>query len=224
MRVVDAILTVLDFEGTGVVKGYPNEPWQVGMVTMKQGTVCGEETWESLLRVGERPFNAHAPGNHAQRRGEIAAAPTLQDLWPSLAPRLLDRPLVAHNVATERGFLQQTAPLHRFAVWIDTLQVARYAYPDAPSHKLEDLLRQLDLEHRVHTLCPGRRAHDALFDAVGCAVLLEHFLSLPGWQDVTAAALAGVKATVYHQRLLEQTLSPRHDPRAISADDDEPDD
>jgi len=33
----------------------------------------------------------------------------------------------------------------------------------------------------VQSLAPGRSPHDALYDAIGCAALLEHLFTLPGW-------------------------------------------
>jgi DNA polymerase III epsilon subunit-like protein len=196
----EAIITAIDFESTGCVEGYANEPWQIGMCELREGAV-GEQQFESLLRVGDRPFNPHAPGTHHLMRAEIAVAPTLRQLWPEIHPWWVGRPLVAHNIATERGFMEPMAPLHRLGPWIDTLKVSRLAYPDLESHKLEDLLELLRLADRVAALCPGRDAHDALYDAVGCAVLLEHFVTLPGWEAVTIADLAAASPTAYHQRL-----------------------
>jgi DNA polymerase III epsilon subunit-like protein len=46
------------------------------------------------------------------------------------------------------------------------------------------------LKERVDTFCPGREPHDSLYDAVACAVLLEHYLSLPGWERMTVEALS----------------------------------
>jgi DNA polymerase III epsilon subunit-like protein len=57
---------------------------------------------------------------------------------------------------------------------------------------LDEAVEALGLAARVRALCPGREAHDALYDAFACAVLLEHFLGLPGWERVTVEALAGV--------------------------------
>ena len=53
----DVEIVVVDFEGTGVVEGYPDEPWQVGMVRVRGGRVVVGEQFESLLRVGDRPFS-----------------------------------------------------------------------------------------------------------------------------------------------------------------------
>lgn len=82
------------------------------------------------------------------------------------------------------------APMHRLGPWIDTLALTRYAYPSLKSKALDDVLAALGLTARAQSLCPGLAPHDALYDAVACALLLEHFLNLPGWQDVTLQALA----------------------------------
>lgn len=186
-----ACFAVVDFETTGAVAGYPVEPWQLGIVRVREGRVCADEAFGSLLRVGDRPFNSRAPGRHAQLRQELAAAPTPGELWPELALWVTGVPLVAHNAGTERTMLNKLAPLHRLGPWIDTLTVVRRAYPELASKALEDVVTSLGLTERVQALCPGRAAHDALYDAFACAVVLEHFLKLPGWERVTVEALAG---------------------------------
>ncbi len=183
MLIRETTLTVLDFETTGSVPGFDTEPWQVGMVVLKNGRVDQDHIFECKVRVDiNRPFNAYAPGKHHKLREEIAAADEVFKVWKKLEGWVTGRPLVAHNVATEKKFLRQMAPMHRFGPWIDTLVLARQAWPKAPSHKLEDLIAGLKLETRVRELCPRGEAHDALYDAVACAVLLEYLLTLPGWE------------------------------------------
>ncbi len=186
-----ACFAVVDFETTGSVAGYPVEPWQIGVVRVRGGKVCADESFESLLRVGDRPFNPRAPGRHAQLRESLSVATTPGELWPELALWVTDVPLVAHNVGTERSVLTRLAPLHRMGPWIDTLKLVRNAYPERASKALEDVTKTLGLEARVRSLCPGRGAHDALYDAFACAAVLEYLLGLPGWERVTVEALAG---------------------------------
>ena len=183
-----AQFAVIDFETTGTVSGYPVEPWQVGIVRVANGQVC-EGGFESLLRVGERPFNHRAPGRHAQLRAQLAVAPTTDELLPVFSDWLNGVPLVAHNVGTERAMLAKITPLHRFGPWVDTLALARHAYPQLASKSLEDVTVALGLVPHVQALCPEREPHDALYDATACAILLTHFLSLPGWEYVTVEAL-----------------------------------
>lgn len=159
------------------------------MVQIVRGGIDMRNTFQSLLRVGDRPFNPKAPGNHHRLREQIAVAPTLQELWPRLKPWWTKHPLLAHNVGVEKNIVRKAAPLHQTGPWIDTLKLARHAYPDLPSHALHDLLESFELTSRVHSLCPGLEAHDAFYDAVGCAALFEYFLRLPSWKDCTLAAL-----------------------------------
>lgn len=181
----------IDFETTGLVPGYRNEPWQIGLAPICNGEV-GVGLSDSLLNVGDRPFNKFAPGRHAQLRGKIAVAPTLNELWPRLWPRLVGTFLVAHNVGTERTMLASSAPLHVFGPWIDTLSLARAAWPGLGSYALEDLCALFRLDAAVSSRCPGRAPHDALYDAVACALLLLHLLKQPGWETLSAEELAEI--------------------------------
>lgn len=191
-RAREVSITVLDFETTGAVRGWPVEPWQIGLVQLRQGVVALDARREQLLQVAaDRPFNPRAPGRHARLRHELSQAPDLPTLWPELEPWLVGVPLAAHNIGTERSVLERAAPLHRFGPWIDTLRLTRRAYPQLASAALEDVVAALQLQARLDALVPGRAAHDAFYDAVACALLLEHFLALPGWGDVTVQALAG---------------------------------
>ncbi len=186
MQIRETTLTVLDFETTGSVPGFDTEPWQIGAVRLVNGRVDPEQTFESLIRVdANRPFSAYAPGTHHKLRDEIAVAPEGSKVWKTLEDWVTDCPLVAHNVSVEKKFLRKMAPMHRLGPWVDTLALARKAWPAAPSHKLEELIGGLGLRPRVRELCPDRDAHDALYDAVACAVLLEQIFMLPGWDGLT---------------------------------------
>lgn len=199
MRAKEATITAVDFESTGSVDGFADEPWQIGMVFLEKGVVVPESRFESLLCIGHRPFNPYAPGNHRQRREEIAKAPSMREIWPQIQPWLVGRPVVAHNIGTERRFITHAAPMHKIGPWIDSLKLARFAYPRLSSYALEDLLDVLGLVGRVEELCAGLAPHDALYDAAACGVLLEYFLGLPGWEDVSIEGLAGVTPTAYYR-------------------------
>ncbi|VGO21015.1 3'-5' exonuclease [Pontiella sulfatireligans] len=193
MAIFHAEITVLDYESTGSLRGFANEPWQIGMVSLKNGKVDPVSMFESLLRVDvNRPFNPHAPGRHSMLRDQIAVAPTPEELWMQVRSRLTGYPLCAHNVATEKKFTRLMAPMHKFGQWIDTLRIARKVWPGCPSYALEDLVVLLDLKLRVDDLCPGKEAHDALYDAVASAMLLEHLFEQPGWGNVTVGELASM--------------------------------
>lgn len=190
MKASAAILTVLDFESTGAVRGHADEPWQAAFVEMQAGRVTGRYH-EGWLRVAAgHPFNPYAPGRHAEIRQVLAAAPLMSDLWPVWRSWLEHHPLAAHNIGTERKFLRRAAPLHHLGPWIDTLKLARHARPGLPGYTLSEVCAAMDLIPRVREFCPGRDWHDALFDAFASALILEHCLALPGWEHVTIEALS----------------------------------
>jgi len=200
----EAEITVIDFETTGVVDAFSSEPWQIGMVRLVAGKVDEARRFESLLKVGNRPFNPKAPGNHHKLRNEIAGAPTMGELWPELQGWWIGGPLAAHNIAVEKNIVCAAAPMHRPGPWVDTLKLARVAYPQLDSHALGDLLERLNLMGQVRDSCPDREPHDALFDALGCAFLLQHLLGLEGWEGVTVAQLEAVQPEAYHRVLKER--------------------
>ncbi len=161
-----ARFVAIDFETTGSVKGWPNEPWQVGFVEIgSDGPVAGSQREHLLKTAPERPFSPRAPGRWAQLRGELAAAPAFMDVWPELASSLVGVPLVAHNASTERTILEKRAPLTRFGPWVDTLRIVRRFWPLMESFALGDVVRTFGLQAQVDALCPGRTWHDALYDA-----------------------------------------------------------
>lgn len=165
----------LDFETTGSVRGWPNEPWQLGVVAIEDGKPVPGTQWETLFNVAaDRPFSRRAPGRWAEMRQTLACAPTVMDVWPQLSSLLEGVPLVAHNASTERTILEKHAPLTPFGPWLDTLRIVRRFWPTLKSYALGDLMRTFGLNAQVDALCPGRTWHDALYDACAGAVLFSH--------------------------------------------------
>ena len=138
----------IDFETTGYENGEKNEPWQLGLALVRDGTVVETREW----------FFGTALTPDAQ---------PIFDQWDDFAPHLIGRRLVAHNIATERTILTRLAPLTKWGPWVDTLKLARARYPKLPSYALGDLCAMFGCVPDI----PGRTWHDALFDAVACANL-----------------------------------------------------
>lgn len=180
----------IDFETTGHVKGYKAEPWQIGVISIENMVVQPDSMFESLIRVGERPFSIYAPGRYEELRDEIRCAPSMDELWPRVNSILGNADIIlAHNTPTERKILGEYYPFLKTPMWVDTLTLARSIYPDAVDFSLSVLLKGLKLYDDVRCICPGREEHDALFDAVGCAVLFVHFMHLPGWTEISLEKL-----------------------------------
>ncbi len=179
-------LVALDFESTGSVPGHADDPWQLGLVAFDLRGPRPPLLRDHLLHIpAGRPFNPYAPGRHAQLRPQLDAAPAFHDLWPGLAPLLArGQVLVAHNASTERRFLARLAPLTPFPAWIDTLVLARAAFPALPSHALADVASAAGLLPSLDALLPGRTWHDALYDALAAALFLRWLAAQPAWASL----------------------------------------
>ena len=192
-------LTVIDFETTGAVEGYESQPWQIGMIRFREGKVVWDETVDEFFEVGDRPFNPRAPGRHHELRDVLKSSPTLASRWEAYQSWWYGRPLVAHNISTEKTIVQKAAPLHSSGPWIDTLSLARSAFPSLESHKLEDVCAALALDTELKIRYPDKRAHDALYDAAASALFLEYLLAQPGWADMTLEQLVAIKPDAYYK-------------------------
>lgn len=176
----------IDFESAGAARGQTDVPVQVGVGSWRPGADV-EDLFVSYLR-SDRPVTWSARKVHGIRDADLVGAPRLQELWPTLKRQLGGAVVVAHGKGTEKRFLR-AFPGHGFGPWIDTLLLARAAWPDEPSHALSDLCDRAGLGATVKSLAPDRRWHDALFDAVASLVLLRHLVDALGLADQPLAVL-----------------------------------
>jgi len=169
--IATARFAAIDFESAGAARGQTDVPVQVGLATWSPESGF-EETFVSFLRTS-RPITWAARKVHGITPSDLEGAPALVSLWPEIRDRLEGAVVVAHGKGTERRFLR-AFPGHPFSTWVDTLWIARAAWPDLPSHSLGDLCRHFGLTSKIDALVPRRRWHDALYDAAASLVLLEH--------------------------------------------------
>jgi DNA polymerase III epsilon subunit-like protein len=178
-------ITVLDFETTGPVADYPDEPWQIGLIVLEKGKVNPEKNLNRFLYVGDRPINPYVPGRHARIRHVLKRSPRLVELWHDIRPFIDGQILAAHNTGTEKKILGNVFPAHSDGIWIDTLNMSRQVWPQLEKYNLEYLLDRLNLTDTVKNIDPGGHPHDAYYDAVGSAFILEMILRQPGWDRMT---------------------------------------
>jgi len=139
------------------------------------------DTFVSYLHTQEA-ITWSAQNIHGIRVKDLADAPELRSLWPTLKTMLQHKVVVAHGKGTEKKFLR-TFPGHGFGPWIDTLLLARATWPQWHDHSLSALCHALELTPRIQQHCPNRQWHDALFDAVASIFLFEKILDLTqAWQ------------------------------------------
>lgn len=176
------VFTAIDFESAGVAKGGTDTPVQIGMAVMRGLELDPDGAFVSYLAT-DRPVTWQASQVHGITTADLAGAPSLASLWPRVRDTLGGgRVVVAHGAGTEKRFLR-VFPLHGFGPWVDTLVLARRFWPGVPDYSLETLIRSAGLREELEAACPGRRYHDALYDAVASLLILRHLLVHAGLAD-----------------------------------------
>jgi DNA polymerase-3 subunit epsilon len=150
---------------------------QVGIVGFRDGRELF--AWETLLDPCDdfHPMNTRIHGIAAHH---VAGQPTFAQVHGEIDRHLSGAVTVAHSMF-DKGALAAACRMHSCAeietVWLDSVRVAKRAWPDLPNHKLGGLARFLGVAHRHH---------DALSDAraAGWVIVraIEHTgLSLADW-------------------------------------------
>ena len=129
---------------------------QIGIV----GFADGREVfaYETLVNPQDAfsPFNIRLHGIGPDR---VAGLPTFSHLYETLRGHLAGRVAVAHS-NFDHGALSAACRLAGLPMirsrWLDSVKVARHAWPDLPTHRLSAMASHLALEHKHH---------DALSDA-----------------------------------------------------------
>ena len=158
-------IAVIDFETTGMVPAQGARATEVAIVLLEGSQVV--DRFASLMRTGAwiPPFIEELTGIS---NAMVAAAPPAEAVMREAARFVGDAPMVAHNAAFDSKFWQselQHAGLQATQPFACTVLLSRRVYPDAPSHKLGNLIDHLGLPRTG-------RAHRALADAEMAAALL----------------------------------------------------
>lgn len=180
-----AHFAAIDFESAGVSKGDTDTPIQIGIAVMPGLDVSALDSFVSYLHT-DRPVTWQASQVHGISKADLAGAPTLPSLWPEVKARLGGRLVVAHGAGTEKRFLR-AYPMHGFGPWVDTLQLARRFWPGVRDYSLETLIASGNLQTELDGVCPGRRFHDALYDAAASLLVLRHIVVHAGLTDLPMA-------------------------------------
>ncbi len=150
---------------------------QIGIVGFRAGTVAFE--YETLVDPLDR-FTSFNIGIHGITSDHVVGAPTFGAIHAAVDEYLGGRITVAHSYF-DKGALCAACRVHDRPViettWLDSVRVAKRAWPDLPSHRLNVLSRFLGLRHRHH---------DALSDARAAGMVIvraiEHTgIDLAGW-------------------------------------------
>ncbi len=196
LRIRDCRFTAIDFESAGAARGMTDSPVQIGLASWS--IIGGHEGAFVSYLATDQPVQWSARKIHGIGPEDLVNAPSLLSLWPELKSRLTGAVVIAHGKGTEKRFLR-TFPGHGFGPWIDTLLLARAAWPELKEHSLGALCRHWELTEKVRVIVPGKSWHDALFDAVASLVLFEHLLISHALADEDVACFISPDTSVWHR-------------------------
>ena len=188
--------TAIDFESAGAARGKTDTPVQVGLASWSADS-GHDSAFVSYLRT-DQPIQWAARKVHGIGPEHLADAPALLMLWPELKKRLAGAVVVAHGKGTEKRFLR-AFPGHGFGPWIDTLLLARAAWPDLPDHSLGRLCDTHGLTNAIRSLVPEKSWHDALFDAVASLALLAFLIESHALAESSMESLLCPDTSAWHK-------------------------
>lgn len=195
LRIGQTRFAAIDFESAGTAPGRAEEPVQIAIVHLAGAVISGGLC--SYLQA-EHGVTWAARKVHGITENMLRGAPRLLELWPQIKAHLEGCWIVAHGAATEKRFLR-AFPFHSFGPWVDTLRLARAAYPGLSDHSLGEVIKALGLESEAEIQTDGFRWHDARCDAVASLVLLRHLISTCRLEEVEPEALRTPGLSDYFQ-------------------------
>ena len=135
---------VLDVETTGLSAG-TDKIIEIAVVLYENGDEVNE--LDTLINPG-----IEIPQRITQLTGisdaDVADAPNLAEVMPAVKEMIDDVPVIAHNAGFDMKFLAAAfdeLDMKADIEYIDTLAMARKAYPGMPNHKLDTLIKELNL-------------------------------------------------------------------------------
>lgn len=156
---------VVDLETTGTQREDNNHIIQFGCAIIKNMEVV--KTYSFMINPHREIPLAIQNLTHIHN-SDVANQKDFSYYAPKIVEILKDTVFVAHNVNFDLPFLNYELVQHGYEALtnraIDTVELAKIAFPTSPSYKLTDLTNQLKIEH----LNP----HKADSDAYGTAILL----------------------------------------------------
>lgn len=131
---------------------------QVGIVGFKGGREIFE--YETLIDPRDE-FNVFNTRIHGIAEHHVIGKPTFADVHGVVHGHLSGRTTVAHSYF-DKGALAAACRVHDRAMiettWLDSVRVAKRAWPDLENHRLGVLARYLGIEHKHHDALSDARA------------------------------------------------------------------
>lgn len=138
---------VFDFETSGMSPDQGDRAIEIGAVRLVGDRIV--DRFQSLMNPG-RFINSFIEDLTGISNAMVQEAPPAGEVMCQFFHFIGDSPLVAHNAAFDRRFLDAELALIGLRRWQElacSLLVARRLYPEAPNHKLQTLVHYHNLPH-----------------------------------------------------------------------------
>ncbi len=205
---------VLDTETTGFDPRTGDRLVEVGCIEIHDLLPTGR-TFHRFVNP-ERLIPAGAMAVHGITDEQVRHAPKFKDIVRDLMEFIGDAPVIAHNAAFDRSFIDHECglcshPLLHADRWIDTLKLAQSRFPGMPN-SLDALCKRYKIS------LVDRTMHGALIDA---RLLAEVYLELRGGKErsLDLSSAKAVAAAVAADRA--QGYAPRERPLPARSTDEE---
>lgn len=159
----DETYIVFDVETTGLSAVY-NKIIELAAVKIRQGEVI--DRFSEFVNPHE-PISDLITNLTGITDDMVKDAPDIEPVLHKFLDFIGDHTLVAHNASFDMGFLHVNYKKLNVAInnpVIDTLELARFLYPDMKNHRLNTLCKKFDIELLNH--------HRAVYDAEATGYLL----------------------------------------------------
>lgn len=186
----------IDFESAGASRGRTDVPVQIGLAWWSCSE--GHQAHYVSFLASDAPITWSARKVHGITDEDVVGAPRLLELWPTVKRYLGQSVVVAHGKGTEKRFLR-AFPGHGFGPWVDTLLLARSAWPELKDHSLSAICDSRGLSDRIAGMIEDKTWHDALFDTVASLVVLEDIVQEFGLSDLPLSHLTHPDTSRWHR-------------------------
>ena len=160
----------IDFESTGAANG--QQPKEIAWVEIDLEGEIGN--WKEIGFTGVK--------GGRDLGGIEETVPELRDAWPQIKDSLHGKVLAGHNINYDHSLLLKSFPAFQNSGLIDTLTIYRQLYGEQiADYSLDSLLGIFQISGQLEKLKLNDHfePHRALFDAYGCALLLQRLLQDP---------------------------------------------
>lgn len=150
----------IDFE---TANGKRSSICSIGIAIIEGDTVL--DSIYTLVRPTPNFYTRWTTEVHGLTFADTCEAPDFEEAWASIAPKLVDLPLIAHNSPFDEGCLKAAHEIYDLAYpkypFYCTCRLSRRFYPDLVNHQLQTVAAHCGYDLAHH--------HHALADAYACA-------------------------------------------------------